>query len=532
MKVTVTDCLKLPSFEGAKVIAGMNGLSNPVENCSVLEWADFNALKKNYFENHEFIITSFFSIKDDINSQCSIIRRFKEVGSAGLALYYVGTIITEIDPQVIATANQLDYPVIVMANNRDIGYGEAITDIMELVFLSKTKETQFYGKIIQDFAILSDSKKNYTYLLKLLSEQLKCSLVLCNPFGDLIAIWCYEGIKDADVESLITKAYHCSSQLSCSITENSKIYMVDAQKISKRNNLPMILYFINTKNRTKQYLMFQAVEVISAASEIWHLDLNLNNNSKLLRSIINNDSFETSKALSALRMDMKTNGTFCYIRLDKIGNINLEWMQLQRLLKEVKRFGEEQNRILLLDAIDEAVVVLIQDAPYAELTDELMQELIDWLLKAGLSSKIAWIHVNAILKIQSIYQSIEQGWDYVTKIYPSQRVYNIYAIYLAVQCLEIVNKGRESIDKRLEMFQPLYENSDIPPQDLLNTIEVFLLDAKCSNTITANLLYVHVNTVKYRMKKVKEKLGETIFELPDSYYLYIAVALKRILNTK
>lgn len=38
MSITVSDILKLPSLYGATVIAGENGLSNPVESVTVLEY--------------------------------------------------------------------------------------------------------------------------------------------------------------------------------------------------------------------------------------------------------------------------------------------------------------------------------------------------------------------------------------------------------------------------------------------------------------------------------------------------------------
>ena len=40
MSLTVSDCLKLPSLRSAKVIAGHKGLSNIVNNVSVLEIYD------------------------------------------------------------------------------------------------------------------------------------------------------------------------------------------------------------------------------------------------------------------------------------------------------------------------------------------------------------------------------------------------------------------------------------------------------------------------------------------------------------
>lgn len=131
MAVTVADLLKLPSLRNAEVVAGKGGLQKIVSSISVLESVDPEVLNDALFHNDEFngseiVITSFINIKDDVELQCRNIRRHAEGGEVGLILYYVGVFMKDIDPRLIALANQLDFTLICMPRNRmDLRYSES-----------------------------------------------------------------------------------------------------------------------------------------------------------------------------------------------------------------------------------------------------------------------------------------------------------------------------------------------------------------------------------------------------------------------
>ena len=95
MSVTVADMMKLPSLQGAKIIAGRKGLTRILSSVSVLEYADPTFTQNALFDHIEFygneiVITAFANIKDDVDAQCNNIRRLAEAGEVGIILYYVG----------------------------------------------------------------------------------------------------------------------------------------------------------------------------------------------------------------------------------------------------------------------------------------------------------------------------------------------------------------------------------------------------------------------------------------------------------
>lgn len=87
MSVTVQDCLRLPSFHSARVIAGKNGLGRIVSSVSVIEIPAKSVEAISVFNPNELLVTSFYSIKDDPTRQCEEMRNLYDAG--GLSLIHI-----------------------------------------------------------------------------------------------------------------------------------------------------------------------------------------------------------------------------------------------------------------------------------------------------------------------------------------------------------------------------------------------------------------------------------------------------------
>ena len=119
MSLTVEKCMSLPAFRHAKIVAGYGGITQSVESITVLEYAgDISLISSDLFLNHEMCITCFASIKDDVDAQCAVIRKMKEIGVCAIVLYYIGIFLPTLDERLISTANEVDLPLICMPSNR------------------------------------------------------------------------------------------------------------------------------------------------------------------------------------------------------------------------------------------------------------------------------------------------------------------------------------------------------------------------------------------------------------------------------
>ena len=66
--------------------------------------------------------------------------------------------------------------------------------------------------------------------------------------------------------------------------------------------------------------------------------------------------------------------------------------------------------------------------------------------------------------------------------------------------------------------------------EIADTLSSYYFDSHMSVTETAKNLFVHVNTIKYRLKKVSEMIGCRVTDMPEMMELYKALALRRLLE--
>ena len=192
MSVTVADMMKLPSLQGAKIIAGRKGLTRILSSVSVLEYADPTFTQNALFDHIEFygneiVITAFANIKDDVDAQCNNIRRLAEAGEVGIILYYVGILMPRVDARLAALADELDFTLILMPENRmDLRYSEVICEVMEAIFQDQQSNISLVTEILERVSALAEHQRTIDTVLKMLSDRMHVSIILTGSDGRIL----------------------------------------------------------------------------------------------------------------------------------------------------------------------------------------------------------------------------------------------------------------------------------------------------------------------------------------------------------
>ena len=91
-------------------------------------------------------------------------------------------------------------------------------------------------------------------------------------------------------------------------------------------------------------------------------------------------------------------------------------------------------------------------------------------------------------------------------------------------------KNKETLRQYyLNNLGPLADHDMINESNLFQTLETYL-DENCNITVTSEKLFLHRNTLKYRIKKIEELLECDLHDFNDCANLKIAVYIKRILK--
>lgn len=89
------------------------------------------------------------------------------------------------------------------------------------------------------------------------------------------------------------------------------------------------------------------------------------------------------------------------------------------------------------------------------------------------------------------------------------------------------NAAIESFSNRI--LKPLAEYDDVNSSNLLETLEVYL-DNNKSITDTAEVLFVHRNTLRYRLNKIKSLLGDDLENLDKCVQYILAYKIKKYID--
>ncbi len=140
-------------------------------------------------------------------------------------------------------------------------------------------------------------------------------------------------------------------------------------------------------------------------------------------------------------------------------------------------------------------------------------------------------YVNGIDSIEAAtdaYQMINEAWPFMQYIFPHKKSFTKFELALAGNCINISLKGGVIKKYYMDLLSPFRRAGDHKGRQLLETLEIFVLDAGMKTSATAKLMSLHTNTIQYRMKRIRDILGIDIIETTVIPGLIVALALERI----
>lgn len=157
----------------------------------------------------------------------------------------------------------------------------------------------------------------------------------------------------------------------------------------------------------------------------------------------------------------------------------------------------------------------------------LSNALMEQLREAGIQATLTRCHsLIDTADVRRAFLLIRNHIDDARDIWPTRQNYTLEEMEFAYRCRETLDEGEEALAKALRPLRVLNDYGD--GKELQRTLEVYLLDADSSVTRCAELLFVHKNTIKYRLGRIGACLGYQADKEPEKFYLYEAAVLSRL----
>lgn len=519
MSVKFKELLKLPSLRDAEVVAGEAGLEKLVSSISVLEQSNVAELRKELFNNDEkfgseVVISGLINISEDVDAQVEMIRHLQHEGEIGLILYYVGVFIPEVDERVRAICDELDFPLIVMPKGEPtLRYSEVIYEVVEAIVKQEMAETNFASSLLEQISELPSSQRTMDTLLKMLTDRTRSSIVLTDTHDQMINAETWPRISTLDLTHLISR------------TTTDQIQEIEGVSCTRQSILQngmeaMYIYIFKENESLTESMVEQIHEVVQVFMNLWGENYEVVSTAELVKAILHDESVKMRRLGSVLKVNVEA--------ISNMWLINVK--QPNKRSKVMKALKEEMSvrfNVFLVELFDNAIVVLMDEGKHREdfeaialeLSEKLSDDLIDHTLIQCLGMKTA-------TDVQLAYIKMKKYLNQAKRVYPDLTVYSHLHLQFAEECENILANGETSIREKLDPLQPLMND-----EELLETLAVFLLDAENHYSKAAKKLYVHTNTIKYRIRRINEILHYPVTKLPESLTYYQAIAIWRLLKS-
>jgi len=529
MSIIVSDVLKLPSMRGARVLGGEKGLGKIVSSISVLEYAQINTMQTELLANIDFVgnelaITGFMNNPDDVELQCTNIRRMAAIGEVGVILFYVGIVMKKVDQKLIDVANELDFPLIALPEGQmNQRYSEVIGEVMELIHRDQMSSTSIVSELLEQASGLPVHQRTVDSMLRMLANRIRASVVLMDASRRVLNEAAWPTALSSDMKQELTVAqfpekgrWLLHDRLGIHIYRDS---------IQTRDNHSMDMLIFKEGEPLDVVFTRQAVELVQLAVSIWSDRHDSIVVGELVRAILQDEPMKMRRLADIFHVDIASLNSMWLLSAD----VSEDKKRLNEIIDDVRHETLIYSASTIADIYDDVLVIFMigpgsmQDI--RALTEAIELKLDEHSIRATLVRGHA---LNTTTRVREGFLCHQSSIEAAKKVFPNQRVFNLEQIAFVQQCQELIGRGERAVEEARRCLGSL--ETEGAEANLLGTLECYLLDAQMSVTQAAEKMFLHKNTIKYRIQRIADHLGFLPGEFPDTMPVYTACALNRLLR--
>lgn len=549
--ISIDSMLNMDMLRGSKVLGGRDGLSNRITKVNVMEVPDIIE----WVSEGEFLITTAYSIKDNIYVLSDIIPKLKEKGVVGLGIK-VGRYVSELPEDIIKLADDIQFPIIELPfciSHTDlisVILTEAINNQMNMLLKMEEFNREVMEIMMRGGGIKEIAKKLYDNLGNSLAiyESLKDS---CEVISDSISdknlpekiIYRYVGGKNV--------AYNLKSEELYKLTTDNingkQIDRVTIPIVIEKIEYGFIFIWLDNKPLTPlDNMIIESYVHIAALEFVKQLSIyNMESNYKLefIDGLLSKDyerqksALEKSKTFN-FNKDLKYSVIIILLKDLHIGdmqrnnNINLIQDSLNNLLFILNRKTKQcKGHVLYVDKNDRVFILYGNTSDKTE--EEIKKEVIVFCKDIECEAQSRLGKSKLLLGIgrtaectKELWKSYDQAKLIIESLHSNSLGsvihYDDLGLYRILSFEGLQNELREFC---IDTIKPLIDYDKENNAELTKTLRYYFI---CHGNMKkiAEKMYMHYNTIIYRLQKIEEITG---LNLEDSdNRLNLEVALKAI----
>lgn len=514
MKITVRECLELRFLKDAIVAGGKAGLDNKVTAVSFFDWGTIGKPVLELHKRDEMILAPLLSVQEDFENSLQLIRGLADAGVAALVLFPFNGFAENFKKAIETLCDELGLPVLFMPEDTKIAYSDVINEVMEKVLYGDNFGNRLISNTI--FHLLNFEKHssfqsavreaaiNNNFQIILLSEDYNPIFSVETRHRATIADAIREGIQRGVGKSMVYTKIDVNGVLTYwgPVT-------IDGQKL--------FMLIVDNEDSYSPGEITKLAEIVEISMGMWKYSPEGDAKAEFIKALRRGN-----KSLAySIKDEAGVAGE------DIVSVFSLEGIEKDEGLKILSSFEKKWgSTVLTIHEGDEICGMILSNSEGFD--NDACMELYSQLEKSKLKILFHVTGVDGIEGAGDAYHLINEAWPFIQHIFPQMTVFSKYELALASNCISISLKGDTVKKNYMDLLEPFNRLSDSRGKQLLETLEIFMLDAGMNTAKTAKMMKVHANTVQYRIKRIKEILNADIMETTIMPGLIVALAIDRM----
>jgi sugar diacid utilization regulator len=395
-----------------------------------------------------------------------------------------------------------------------------ISEVMSAVFLDRSSGGSVVVELLERVSRLPKHQQTVDTVIKLLSDRIRSSVLVTDSAGNVLN----EAAWPRSLAGLHTNLKNYPRPKSLTLPAPAPSLpggLLYRAQIRTESGQGLELYIIRENGQLPELILQQSVEIVQLAVRLWSQQHDRAVISELVKAILQDEPMKMKRLADLFRIDVSSVSVMWIAAGETGGSFPRD------MPDTVRELSAQYCRTAFAD-IYGSFLVLFMDGPNTKQDANSLRDDILAHLPEGVTLT-CFTNLKDTAKVREAFLKNRDCISDTRQIFPGRVCFSGEEIAFAKLCRMKLEQGEATITEALAPFEPL--NGERDADELKRTLAVYLLDTDSGLSGTAEKLYLHKNTVKYRLRIMSDRFGYRVGSMPASMGLFEAAAIERLLRS-
>lgn len=515
----VSDVLKIPIFKGCKLISGESGISKQCKDLTILETPD----GVDWLRGGEFLVSSGYAFKDNKEKYDDIIYKLHQKGVSAFGIKR-NRYLKIIPEKMIEQSCKYSLPLILLPF--ELIYTDAVSQFYEALFYKKNKYLLEQKSILEKFNNIIINGENTQQIVEFIAMLTDSSVLIFDCVYNLIS----KSVNSSQHELIIEKIIDNISKF-YEVNSNKQI-QIDNVYINKheiKNRDKTLGYFIRIGDNPEDKVLRKTINygcwIISSkmVNNVGDHFNNLKIKKMVTEIIMNKDNLSKSFFLNIREI-------FQWTDKDKFVGICFHFLYNDSMKNKINDYKKQFYDIILIRILDKNGFLITEkhDNVFVlfPLRDNILQDIKkkvqilykSWKDEISISYGISDKYTDFIYIKNMYYESM------ISAIFPTNNLIAKNDSLRFAKIIGLLEDNKELYDSYDSVISKLEDYDSKHNAMLLETLKMYLI-CNMNKKYTSDKLFIHAETLRYRLNKIKEITGYSLNTSEGIFMLYMGIII-------